>query len=73
MDPILESYIQRSFNSKSGNQFVIKIPMVYNFSYKDLYNFLHKLIPDKRVNIRDEGINNQSRCTLTYDFRVEIF
>lgn len=72
MDSALENYIKKSFNSKSGNKFELKIPMVYNFSYKDLYNFLQKLIPDKKINIRDSNIS-QSRYNLTYDFRVEIF
>jgi len=72
MNPDLEKYIKNLVMNKSSTEINLKIPLVYTFSYKEVYNYISKLVPTKKVNITDTIIGSNTRSYATYDFLVEI-
>lgn len=73
MNPSLEAYIKNLISNKpkQENKVDIKIPVLYAFTYKELYCFISNLVPNKQVNLVDNNLSS-SRYNMAYDFRIEI-
>lgn len=67
MDHILKNYLRNllvSYGSTNSNIVNVKIPMVYNFNYNELYRYIHTLVPCKLL---EDHIDMHD---LTYNYKV---
>lgn len=71
MDPVLESYIRGLILTNQKN-IKLSIPIVYHFTYKELFNYINSILSNNKFNISDSGLH-QTRNNLTYEFLINIY